>query len=89
MKLNNSELAAVKDCLKRYIEFNNNGLMSSYKAKQSNLLIMDENEIDIDYKKMIVLKENKPIYKIIERYSNTTHKMLLPKLERLEGTEND
>lgn len=83
MLLNNNELAAVKDCLKRYIEFNNNGLMSSYKVKQSNLLIMDEKEIDIDYKKMIVLKESKPIYRIIERYSNKTHKMLLPKLERL------
>lgn len=84
MLLNNNELAAVKDCLKRYIEFNNNGLMSSYKVKQSNLLLMDEKEIDIDYKKMIVLKESKPIYRIIERYSNKTHKMLLPKLERLE-----
>lgn len=85
MILNNSELAAVKDCLKRYIEFNNNGLMSSYKVKQSNLLLMDEKEIDIDYKKMIVLKENKPIYRIIERYSNKTQKMLFPKLERLEN----
>ena len=83
MLVNNNELAAVKDCLKRYIEFNNNGLMSSYKVKQSTLLLMDEKEIDIDYKKMIVLKENKPIYRIIERYSNKTHKMLLPKLERL------
>lgn len=89
MKLNNNELAAVKDCLKRYIAFNNNGLMSSYKVKQSNLLLMDENEIDIDYKKMIVLKENKPIYKIIERYSNKTHKMLLPKLVYIGGVEND
>lgn len=67
MILNNNELAAVKDCLKRYIEFNDNGLMSNYKVRQSNLLIMDEKEIDIDYKKMIVLKENKPIYRIIER----------------------
>lgn len=83
MLLNNNELEAVNDCLKRYIEFNNNGLMSSYKVKQSNLLIMDEKEIDIDYKKMIVLKESKPIYRIIERYSNKTHKLLLPKLERL------
>ena len=33
MILNNNEIAAVKDCLKRYIEFNNNGLMSSYKEK--------------------------------------------------------
>ena len=81
MKLNNSEIAAVKDCLKRYVDFNNYGLMSSYKVKQSNLLLMDEKEIDIDYKKMIVLKENKPIYRIIERYSNTTHKILFPKLE--------
>lgn len=89
MKLNNNELAAVKDCLKRYIAFNNNVLMSSYKVKQSNLLLMDENEIDIDYKKMIVLKENKPIYKIIERYSNKTHKMLLPKLVYIGGVEND
>ena len=85
MELNNNELAAVKDCLKRYIEFNNNGLMSSYKVKQSNLLLMDEKEIDIDYKKMIVLKGNKPIYRIIERYSNKTHKMLLPKLEAIGG----
>lgn len=89
MILNNNELAAVEDCLKRYIEFNNNGLMSSYKVKQSNLLLMDEKQIDIDYKKMIVLKENKPIYRIIERYSNKTYKMLLPKLERLGGVEND
>lgn len=89
MLLNNNELAAVKDCLKRYIEFNNNGLMSSYKVKQSNLLLMDEKEIDIDYKKMIVLKESEPIYRIIERYSNKTHKMLLPKLEYLGGVEND
>lgn len=89
MKLNNSELAAVKDCLKRYIEFNNNGLMSSYKVKQSSLLLMDEAEIDIDYKKMIVLKANKPIYRIIERYSNKTHKMLLPKLVYIGGVEND
>lgn len=89
MILNNNELAAVKDCLKRYIEFNNNGLMSSYKVKQSNLLLMDEKEIEIDYKKMIVLKENKPIYRIIERYSKTTHKMLIPKLERLGGVCND
>lgn len=85
MKLNNNEIAAVKDCLKRYTEFNNNGLMYSYKVKQSNLLLMDENEIDIDYKKMVVLKENKPIYRIIERYSNKTHKMLLPKLEAIGG----
>ena len=89
MKLNNNEIAAVKDCLKRYTEFNNNGVMSSYKVKQSNLLLMDENEIDIDYKKMIVLKGNKPIYRIVERYSNKTHKMLLPKLEFIGGVEND
>lgn len=85
MILNNNEIAAVKDCLKRYIEFNNNGLMSSYKVKQSSLLLMDEKEIKIDYKKMIVLKENKPIYRIIERYSNKTHKMLLPTLEVIGG----
>ena len=89
MILNNNEIAAVKDCLKRYTEFNNNGMMSSYKVKQSSLLFMDENEIDIDYKKMIVLKENKPVYKIIDRYSNKTHKMLLPKLEYIGGLEND
>lgn len=89
MILNNNEIAAVKDCLKRYIEFNNNGLMSSYKVKQSNLLLMDEKEIDIDYKKMIVLKENKPIYRIIKRYSNKTHKMLLPTLEVIVGVCND
>lgn len=89
MKLNNNELAVVKDCLKRYTEFNNNGVMSSYKVKQSNLLLMDERDIDIDYKKMIVLKENKPIYRIIERYSSKTHKMLLPKLEFIGGIEND
>lgn len=89
MKLNNNEIAAVKDCLKRYTEFNNNGLMSSYKVKQSSLLIMDENEIDIDYKKMIVLKDNKHIYRIIERYSNKTHKMLIPKLEFIGGVENE
>lgn len=89
MILNNNEIAAVKDCLKRYTEFNNNGMMASYKVKQSSLLLMDENEIDIDYKKMIVLKENKPIYRIIERYSNKTHKMLLPKLEYIGGLEND
>lgn len=89
MILNNNELAAVKDCLKRYIAFNNNGLMSSYKVKQSSLLLMDERDIDIDYKKMIVLKENKPIYRIIERYSNKTHKMILPRLEVIGGVEND
>lgn len=89
MILNNNELAAVKDCLKKYTEFNNNGVMSSYKVKQSNLLLMDENEIDIDYKKMLVLKENKPIYRIIERYSNKTHKMLIPKLQSIGGVEND
>ena len=91
MKLNNSELAAVKDCLKRYIEFNNNGFMSSYKVKQSSLslLLMDEAEIDIDYKKMIVMKANKPIYRIIERYSNKTHKLLFPKLVYIGGVEND
>lgn len=87
--LNNNELAAVKDCLKRYTEFNNKGVMSSYKVKQSSLLLMDEKEIDIDYKKRIVLKENKPIYRIIERYSNKTHKMLLPKLEAIGGVENE
>lgn len=89
MILNNNELAAVKDCLKKYTEFNNNGVMSSYKVKQSNLLLMDENEIDIDYKKMLILKENKPIYRIIERYSNKTHKMLIPKLQSIGGVEND
>lgn len=89
MILNNNELAAVKDCLKRYIAFNNNGLMSSYKVKQSSLLLMDERDIDIDYKKMTVLKENKPIYRIIERYSSKTHKMLLPRLEIIGGVEND
>lgn len=89
MILNNNELAAVKDCLKRYTEFNNNGMMSSYKVKQSSLLLMDERDIDIDYKKMIVLKNNKPVYRIIERYSKTTHKMLLPKLESIGGLEND
>ena len=89
MILNNNELAAVKDCLKRYTEFNNKGVMSSYKVKQSNLLLMDENEIDIDYKKMLVLKENKPIYRIIERYSNNTHKMIIPKLQSIGGVEND
>lgn len=41
MILNNNELAAVKDCLKRYIEFNNNGVMSSYKVKKSSLLLND------------------------------------------------
>lgn len=89
MKLNNNEIAAVKDCLKRYTEFNNNVMMSSYKVKQSSLLLMDENEIDIDYKKMLVLKENKPAYRIIERYSNKTHKMLIPKLEFIGGVENE
>lgn len=62
MILNNNEIATVKDCLKRYTEFNNNGIMSSYKVRQSNLLLMDENEIDIDYKKMVVLKENELLY---------------------------
>lgn len=85
MKLNNSELAAVKDCLKRYVEFNNNGLMSNCKVKQSSLLLMDKIEIDIDYKKMVVLKTNKPIYRIIERYSNKTHRMLFPKLVYIGG----
>ena len=89
MRLNNNEIEAVKDCLKRYIAFNNKGMMSSYKVKQSSLLLMDERDIDIDYKKMIVLKENKPIYRIIERYSNKTHKMILPKLESIGGIEND
>ena len=89
MILNNNEIAAVKDCLKRYTEFNNNGMMSSYKVKQSSLLLMDERDIDIDYKKMLVLKENKPIYRIIERYSNKTHKMLLPKLEYIGGLEDE
>lgn len=89
MKLNNNELAAVKDCLKRYIEFNNNGIMSSYKVKNSSLLLMDERDIDIDYNKMIVLKDNKPIYRIIERYSNKTHKMLIPKLQAIWGVENE
>lgn len=89
MILNDNEIAAVKDCLKRYIEFNNKGMMSSYKVKQSSLLLMDERDIDIDYKKMIVLKENKPLYRIIERYSNKTHKMLIPKLEVIGGIEND
>ncbi|MCI7165570.1 MAG: hypothetical protein MR967_01310 [Holdemanella sp.] len=87
--LNNNELAAVKDCLKRYTEFNNKGVMSSYKVKQSSLLLMDERDIDIDYKKMVILKENKPIYRIIERYSNKTHKMMIPKLEVIGGVEND
>lgn len=32
MILNDNEIAAVKDCLKRYIAFNNNGMMSSYKV---------------------------------------------------------
>ena len=89
MILNKNEIAAVKDCLKRYTEFNNNGVMSSYKVKQSSLLLMDENEIDIDYKKMVVLKGNKPIYRIVERYYNKTHKMILPKLEAIGGLEND
>lgn len=89
MILNNNELAAVKDCLKRYIDFNNKGVMSSYKVKQSSLLLMDERDIDIDYKKMVVLKENKPIYRIIERYSNKTHKMIIPNLEVIGGVEND
>lgn len=89
MKLNDNEIAAVKDCLKRYTEFNNNGIMSSYKVKQSSLLLMEEKQIDIDYKKMIVLKDNKPIYRIIEIYSNKTHKMLMPKLEFIGGVEND
>ena len=44
---------------------------------------------DIDYKKMLILKENKPIYRIIERYSNKTHKMLIPKLQSIGGVEND
>lgn len=89
MILNNNELAAVKDCLKRYTEFNNKGFMSSYKVKNSSLLLMDERDIGIDYKKMIVLKENKPIYRIIERYSNKTHKMMIPKLQAIGGLEND
>ena len=89
MILNNNELAAVKDCLKKYIEFNNNGVMSSYKVKQSSLLLMDERNIDIDYKKRLVLKDNKPIYRIIERYSNKTHKMIIPKLQAIWGVEND
>ena len=89
MILNNNELAAVKDCLKRYTEFNNKGVMSSYKVKQSSLLLMDERNIDIDYKKRLVLKDNKPIYRIIERYSNKTNKMLIPKLQAIWGVEND
>lgn len=89
MELNNNELAAVKDCLKRYIEFNNNGVVSSYKVKQSSLLLMNERDIDIDYRKMIILKKNKPIYKIIERYSNKTHKMLSPRIEAIGGVCND
>lgn len=89
MKLNNNELAAVKDCLKRYTEFNNKGVMSSYKVKNSSLLLMDERDIDIDYKKKIVLKDNKLVYRIIERYSNKTHKMLMLKLEVIGGVENE
>lgn len=54
MKLNNIELAAVKDCFKRYVDFNNYGLMSSYKVKQSNLLLMNEKEMTKILKKDIV-----------------------------------
>lgn len=43
MILNNNEIAAVKDCLKRYTEFNNNGMMSSYKVKNSNLWLCRHN----------------------------------------------
>lgn len=63
--------------------------MSTYEVRHSSLLLMDEKEIDIDYKKMIVLKGNKPIYRIIERYSSATHKMLLPRLEVIGGAGND
>jgi len=51
MILNNNEIEAVKDCLKRYIAFNNNGLMSSYKVKQSSLLLMDEKKLILIIKK--------------------------------------
>ena len=34
-------------------------------------------------------RENKPVYRIIERYSNKTHKMMIPKLEIIGGVEND
>lgn len=42
MILNNNELAAVKDCLKRYVDFHKYGIMSNYKVRQSSLLLMDE-----------------------------------------------
>lgn len=38
MILNNNEIAAVKDCFKKYVDFNNNGMMSSYKVKKRKVV---------------------------------------------------
>lgn len=87
MELNNNELAAVKDCLKNWCSFENYGLMSNYKVRQSNLLLLDNHDINIDRKNRVITKNNKIIYKLKIKHSMKTYKMLLPEL--IEVNENE
>ena len=45
MILNNNEIAAVKDCLKRYIAFNNNGIYVTCSMYDEFKSLEDEKEV--------------------------------------------
>lgn len=80
MLLNKDEMLAVKDCLKNWCSFENYGIMSNYKVRQSYLLLLDDNNINIDRKNRVITKSDKIIYKLKIKHSMKTGRMLFPEL---------
>ena len=78
---------AIENSLQQKVETENKGIMSLYHMNASNIRILYENKIKIDWEKSIIYKSDKPYAKIIKRYSakktGGCYKTLKPKIEEL------
>ena len=84
MKLEKRTIEAIKETLRAYAERENYGMLSRYHESDWALVEKIRNNINIDIKNGIVTQHGVPIYKIKTSYSMATHKMLQPKLIKIE-----
>ena len=78
---------AIEDSLQQTVEVENKGMLSRYHMNASNIRILDENKIKINWEKSMIYKSDKPYAKIIKRYSakkkGGCYKTLKPRIEEL------
>lgn len=84
MKLEKRTIEAIKETLRAYAERENYGMLNHYHESDWVLVEKIRNSISVDIKNGVVTQHGVPIYKIKTSYSMTTHKMLQPKLIKIE-----